>query len=133
MATPKQEKLIRLVLENIGATGTTKSMGEMLKEAGYSEAIQKNPQLIFNSDTIQDGLKDVADDIALLRKNALNELKARDLEKEPYRDVVKAVDILTKNHQLLTGGDTEREATPLVVKIIRDDGKTDSNRNTAGV
>ncbi len=134
MATPKQEKLIRLILDNIGARGLTKTMGELLAEAGYSESIQKNPYLILNSETIQEGLVDVANDMDKIRRKALNELMARDIEKEPYRDVVKAVDVMTKNHQLLTGGDTERVDTPVLVKIIRNDGKTtDSDRDTGGV
>lgn len=122
MATPKQEKLIRLILENIGQTGLTKTMGELLAEAGYSEAIQKNPYLILQSETIQEGIAQVAEDMDKIRRKALNELMARDIEKEPYRDVVKAVDVLTKNHQLLTGGETERVDRPVLVKIMRDAG-----------
>lgn len=106
MATPKQEKLIGIILENLG-NEKPRTMGDMLKEAGYSEAIQKNPKMIFESETIQAGMSEVAKDLEILRKNALNELKSRDLEKEPMRDVVKAIDIFTKNHQLLSGGKTE--------------------------
>lgn len=133
MATPKQEKLIRIVLENMGTTNGTKTMGEMLKEAGYSEAIQKNPYLIFQSEAVQEGMKSVAEDMDVLRKNALSELKARDLEKEPYRDVIKAVDILTKNHQLLTGGETERATQPLLVTFISDGKTTPDNGDTSRV
>ena len=131
MATTKQEKLLKLILENMGEQGLTKTKAELLNEAGYSEAIQKNPYLIFESDTIQEGLSDVVKDLELLRSKALNELKARDLEKEPMRDVVKAIDTYTKNHQLLTGGDTSRETQPLYVKIIGNDGNTaQSNGDT---
>lgn len=122
MATPKQEKLIRLILENAGEIGHTKSMGALLAEAGYSEAMQKNPKLVLESDTIQEGIAQVAKDIDKIRRKALNELMARDIEKEPYRDVVKAVDVLTKNHQLLTGGETERPPAQVLVKILRNDG-----------
>lgn len=106
MATPKQEKLIKLLLENVGTEGETKSLGAMLKEAGYSPAIQKNPKLILESETIQEGISDAVKDLEELRAKALNELKARNLEEEPLRDVVKAVDTYTKNHQLLSGGKT---------------------------
>lgn len=123
MATPKQEKLIKLILENLGNQDETKTMGEMLKEAGYAESIQKNPKLIFESEAIQEGLSDVVSDLEKLRSDYLNELKTRDIEKEPMRDVVKAIDTFTKNHQLLTGGDTERNTQPLLVKIIGEDEK----------
>lgn len=109
MATPKQEKLIKIVLENLGSLDKTKTLGEMLKEAGYSEAMQKNPQMVFESQTIKDGLASVIDDLELLRKQALDELKARDISKERYSDIVKGIDTFTKNHQLLTGGDTEKQ------------------------
>ena len=117
MATPKQQKLIKLILDNLGEQGLTKTMAEMLKEAGYAESIQKNPYLILESDAVKEGLSSVVDDLEFLRTKALNELKARDLEKEPMRDVVKAIDTYTKNHQLLTGGDTERVANPILVKF----------------
>lgn len=134
MATPKQEKLVTLLLENYGSPNT-RPLGELLLEAGYSENSAKNPKLIIEGKEVQEGLAGVAADLNLLRQRAIDELKARDIEKEPYRDVVKAVDVLTKNHQLLTGGETERIETPMLVKIIRNDGKTTTNSdgNTGGV
>lgn len=120
MATPKQEKLISLLLENLGTGGNTKTLGQMLLEAGYSENQAKNPYQILETKGVQEGLSDVVNDLDILRKNALNDLKARNLEKEPYRDVIKAVDTLTKNHQLLTGGETERVNTPVLVKFVGD-------------
>lgn len=121
MATPKQEKLIKLILDNMGNIGETKTLGSLLAEAGYSEAIQKNPYLILESPVIQEGISETVKDLELLRKNALNELKARDLEKEPYRDVVKAVEVFTKNHQLLSGGETDRAGVTIeVVKYESD-------------
>lgn len=109
MATPKQQKLIKLLIENYGATDSTKSLGEMLLEAGYSEASAHNPKLIIEGKEVQEGLSDVVDDLNLLRQNALNELKARDLSEERFPDVVKAIDTFTKNAQLLSGGATKRQ------------------------
>lgn len=132
MATPKQEKLIKLLLDNMGTEGETKTLKNMLSEAGYSESIQKNPYLILEGEAVQEGLADAAKDLELLRANALNELKARDISEERYADVIKAVDTLTKNHQLLTGGETERNLQPLLVKIIgKDDGDTDRTGETS--
>lgn len=107
MATPKQEKLIKLLLDNMGEIGETKTLGSLLKEAGYSESIQRNPYLILQSDVIQEAISPVVKDLEELRNKCLNELKARDFEDEPMRDVVKAIDVFTKNHQLLTGNSTE--------------------------
>lgn len=41
--TPKQKHAAKLVLDNIG---TGKPVGKILKEANYSNAIAKNPQLV---------------------------------------------------------------------------------------
>lgn len=48
MATPKQEAAVKKSLENIGS-GKPKSVGEILREVGYSPAIAKNPQIITRS------------------------------------------------------------------------------------
>lgn len=115
MATPKQQKLIKLLITNLGKSGETKTLKELLLEAGYSEAQAKNPYQILESETIKKAVKPVADDLDKLRQNALNELKARDLSEEQYRDIVKAVDLFTKNHQLLTGEETERQGVSINV------------------
>lgn len=115
MATPKQEKLIKLLLENIGGKESSKSLAQMLKKAGYSESIQKNPYLILKSDTIKKAVAPVAKQIDNLRNKAIKELENRDLSEEQYRDIVKAIDIFTKNHQLLTGEETERQGVSINV------------------
>lgn len=106
MATPKQEKFINLLVENLGS-GNKKSLGEMLLEAGYSKSIAKNPYQILETEAVKEAINPVAEQMARLRQKALDSLEERELEKEPVRDVVKAVDTFTKNHQLLTGGKTE--------------------------
>lgn len=107
MATPKQEKLVTLLIENYGAA-KPRSLGDLMLEAGYSEASAHNPKLILEGEAVQVGIKDAANRIEQIRNNALAELEARDVSEERYSDVVKAVDLLTKNHQLLSGGETER-------------------------
>lgn len=114
MATPKQEKLVSLLIENYG-NPKTRSLGELMLEAGYSENSAKNPQLIIQGKEVQEGLSSVAEDLNILRQRAINELKARNIEKEPYRDVVRAVETFTKNHQLLSGGETERAGVTIEV------------------
>tara|TARA_Y100000361_G_scaffold141337_1_gene146305 strand:+ start:166 stop:516 length:351 start_codon:yes stop_codon:yes gene_type:complete len=107
MATPKQEKLVNLLIENYGTEGITKPLGELMIEAGYSPESAKNPKLILEGEGVQEGIKNTVKSLETLREKALTELQARDLSEEPMRDVVKAVDTYTKNHQLLSGGATE--------------------------
>jgi len=119
MATPKQEKLITLLLENYG-NKDTRPLGELLLEAGYSPASAKNPKIVIDSKEVQDGIAKVAEDINYLRQKAIAELRKRDIKKEPYRDVVKAIDIYTKNHQLLSGGETERAG--VTIELVKYEG-----------
>lgn len=106
MATPKQQKFIKLLSENLG-NGNTKTLGQIALEAGYSESMSESPHQILQTLAVKEGMSSVVDDLAQLRQRALDELKARDLSEERYADVVKGLDTLTKNHQLLTGGSTE--------------------------
>lgn len=121
MATPKQQKLINLLIENYG-NPDTKTLGELMLEAGYSVNSAKNPQLIIQGKEVQEGLSSVADDLAFLRQKAIDELKARNIDSEPYRDVVRAVESFTKNHQLLSGGETERSG--VTINVVKYSDKT---------
>lgn len=106
--TPKQQKLIKLIFENLGTPKNTKTMGELILEAGYSKAMSTNPQQIFRSETIQDGISDFIKSLDDKRRLALKEITPKKLEKAPARENAYIVDILTKNMQLLSGGETSR-------------------------
>lgn len=106
MATPQQKKLIKLVLENMGKKKTKKTLGQLLLDAGYSKSISDNPYLIFGSATVQEGLEDVVDDLKKQRIKAIARMNAT-VNKAKYRDAVDALDKITKNIQLLSGGKTE--------------------------
>lgn len=111
MATPKQQKLIQLFIDNLSTKGTTKTLGELMKEAGYSDSQCTNPHEIFNSDGVREGLSDVAKSLEKERTRILNELAVKDLSEEKYKDLVDSMDKITKNHQLMTGGETEKVKT----------------------
>lgn len=107
MATQKQEKLIKLILENLGNKGNTKTLGELILEAGYSQSMAENPYQILGSETIQEGLFDVVSEMEKKRKKALNLITDDKLEAERAKDLTDIIDKLTKNIQLLGGKPTE--------------------------
>lgn len=109
MATPKQEKLIKLLMENYGKKGKTKSLGKLLVEAGYSEESAKNPKLIIESEVIQEGIQDFVSSMTDKRRLALTKMTEDKLDKAPARELAYITDLLTKNIQLLNGGATERQ------------------------
>lgn len=120
--TMKQEKLIDLLLVNIGEV-TPKPKWKLLKEAGYTVAIQKNPALIFNSPAIQARLAEVLPVEKMLadrRRMAIAYLTDKKLAKESAKGLASVIDLLTKNHQLLTGGLTEAVGTITGMRIVRD-------------
>ncbi len=107
MATHKQRKLIKGIVENLGNPKGTKTMGELMLDAGYSEVQSKNPQQIFNSPVIKEGTADFIKSLNDKRKMALTYITKAKLKKAPARENAYILDILTKNHQLLSGGNTE--------------------------
>ncbi len=58
------------------------------------------------------------------RDRAIAAMKGK-ISKAKYRDLTDAIDKLTKNHQLLTGGSTENVAQKVLVEFI--DAKKDTN------
>jgi len=115
--TPKQMKLIKLLLENLGTPNNTKSLNKLLLEAGYSQNQADNPYQILESETIKEGLKGFLDQLDDKRRLAITSITKKKLEKSPARDDAYILDILTKNHQLLGGGATER------IQITEDEKK----------
>lgn len=105
--TPKQEKLIKLIMENYGKSGETKPMGELMVEAGYSEESAKNPKLILESEAIQEELKDILDEIDQKRRLALKHITEDKLKEQTAKDNALTADTLTKISQLLSDKPTD--------------------------
>lgn len=107
MATQKQQKLINLIVANLGNVKETKTMKELMLEAGYSKSQSTNPYQILESETIQEGIQPFVDKLLRERERIMDELAQRDISDERYKDMVDSMDKFTKNAQLLSGGHTE--------------------------
>lgn len=116
MATPKQEKLIRLLIENHGKLGERKTLGEIMIEAGYSPESAKNPNDFINVPTVQEGLAEFIKALDDKRKLAITKLTEKKLEDANADALVRIMNGLTKDHQLLSGNATETSA--LTIKVI---------------
>lgn len=103
--TEKQKKLLKLISENIGISGSTKSMYQMMLEAGYSESTAKQQSGILAG--IQDKLDPIVQAMIDHREKVLEQMKEK-LPKAQYHNLIEALDKLTKNIQLLSGKATER-------------------------
>lgn len=124
MATQRQQKLIKLIVENLGKKGETRSMGELMLEAGYSEAQSKNPHQILEGEAVKEGIEDFVKMLDDKRRMAITKITESKLEQASARDNAYIADILTKNHQLLTGEETERQGLSINVINYADDNDT---------
>ena len=90
----------------------------MLLEAGYTKATAKNPYIIYESESIQEGISDFISQLDDKRRMAITYITKKKLTKASPRDLSYIADVLTKNHQLLSGGATERnEVSEVSIKI----------------
>lgn len=119
--TPKQEKLIGILIENYENPKNTKTLGEMILEAGYSHASSINPRLIIESETIQEEISSVVDRIKERRDAAIKRLTDKKLDKASALQTATVIDILTKNAQLLGGKETERTGIKIELTKYGDD------------
>ena len=119
MATPKQEKLVKLIESNLLNSKNTESLESLLLEAGYSESQAKSARQIIDGEGVQEGLSDTVNKMKKIRDKALKALEGKNLDDEKAKDIVDIADKIQKNIQLLTGGDTERVGIkPVLVKFI---------------
>lgn len=106
--TAKQNKLFKLITENYGRKGGVKSLGELLTEAGYSIHSANNPKKILVSPPLQEEVGDFIEELDKKRKLAMKHITEKKIEHTSAYSLALITDILTKNHQLLSGKETER-------------------------
>lgn len=123
----------RAVAEEIIATlgkGGKVSVSAIARRKGYSKSVAKNPKQITETKSFQAVIKPVLERMEEERDRALALLEQR-IGKASYRDAVDAVDKLTKNIQLLSGGVTENIAAKVVYLPERKDERVDTDTTPA--
>lgn len=63
----RQKKAVKILAEKMVENGGKISKGEILKEAGYSDAIAKNPAKIFESASMKKAIKSAGLDLKSLK------------------------------------------------------------------
>lgn len=107
MSSENAKLVARKVSETI-RKGKRVNLGNIIKESGYSEITSKSPTLVTKTKTYQKEIRPLAQGIDREIERIKKELATRVLSDERYETLTRAMDILIKNHQLLTGGETER-------------------------
>lgn len=111
--TIRQQKLIRLITENLGKEEGCKTLYEMMLEAGLSENSARQQSNIMAG--IKDEFEPIVEKMIAERTRAI-EAMAGKLSEAKYRDLTDAQDKLTKNIQLLSGKETEKKLTVVVAQ-----------------
>lgn len=101
--TPKQRKLLKLIMENVGKTGKALPMTKILKMAGYSDGVSHNQNVLAGI-----GGKDnvLLKDMIATREKMVKRAQAL-AGKAGFRNLVEAIEKYTKVIQLLSGRPTE--------------------------
>jgi hypothetical protein len=106
--TQKQLKLLKLIKENYGKAGSTKGIGELMREAGYKEkSSKKNSKVITNSPVIQEGVKEIVTTLDTKRDMVLRHITEKKLTKVHPRDLTYMADVFIKDSRLFQGKATE--------------------------
>jgi hypothetical protein len=107
MASQNAKAVAQAVLETIGR-GEKVNIGKIALAKGYSKATAKNPQQIKRAKGYRDEMAPFVNAMIAERDAAIKAMKVV-RKGAKYRDLTDAIDKLTKNIQLLTGGRTGDE------------------------
>jgi hypothetical protein len=102
--TLRQEKVIAMV----GNGGESK--GDILRKAGYSEAVVRNPKRVFDSPAVKSAINPIVHKMREIRDKILDHLDddTKLKKQSPYNLVIMS-SILTKDSEMLDGKPTSRE------------------------
>ena len=113
--------------------GELVKLGKIIEETGYSKKTALNPRLITNTKSYKRAIelesKPLIDGIQREIARIKESMSKRDLDKEEYRTLIGALDILNKNYQLLSGGATSRQVLVLPSEIIDKNNITVDNES----
>lgn len=104
------------VLETVGK-GQIPNITKIAVKRGYSLK-SANRGRVTQTKTYKDTITPFVQKLEKERMRAIDAMKGK-ISKAKYRDLTDAIDKLTKNHQLLTGGSTANVA--IGVKALKDD------------
>ena len=106
MASLDAQNVAKEVLETVGR-GKKVVLGKIIKKNGYAQNTADSPKQVTNTKSFQNVINPIVQRWEKERERITLALENKDLDKEQYRTLVDALDTITKNVQLLTGGKTE--------------------------
>jgi hypothetical protein len=107
MASIDAKNVAKEVLETIGK-GKKVVLGKIAIKNGYAKNTADSPKLITETDSYKEIIDPVVNKWIRERDRLTKELESRDLTEEKYETIIRSVDLITKNIQLLSGGNTSK-------------------------
>jgi hypothetical protein len=104
------------VLENLGK-GIKPNLGKIARKKGYKQNTADNPKNITDTKSYKEVINPVVRAMEKERDAAIK-MMSKVRNKAKYRDFADAIDKLTKNIQLLTGGKTENNGVEELAESI---------------
>jgi len=117
MGSIDAENVAKEVLETLGS-GEKVILGEIMRKNGYADNTADNPLNVTETKSYQAVIKPVVKRWEKERERLTTELESRDLTDERYETIIKAIDLITKNIQLLSGGATDLTKVILIDKEL---------------
>lgn len=115
MASENAKKVAHEVLETV-RKGKRVNKGDIIERNGYSKTTATVPSQVTNTKSYQSVINPFLKKLEKERDRILMEISIKDLDKERHSDLVRSLDTITKNVQLLSGKETERAGVN--IKII---------------
>jgi hypothetical protein len=131
MASEDAKQVARDVLESVG-NGQKTVLRKIIKKNGYAQNTADSPKQVTETKSYKEVINPVVNKWIRERDRLTKELESRDLTGERYETVIKSIDIITKNIQLLSGKETERiisdgftqEERDNLLALTKNDNKT---------
>ncbi len=123
MASPIAKLAAQKVSERI-RKGKKVVLGEVLREVGYSQTTSLKPKLVTNTKTYKREMEPLLKKLEEHRDKIIEALANKDLDKERYSDLTNGLNTITKNIQLLSGGETDRVGVTVELVKYGDDTPT---------
>jgi hypothetical protein len=121
------------ILENI-VNGSSLNQGEIAMRNGYSEkTANHNFKEIKETKAYQSVMEPVLKQLERERQRVITAMTTKVLDDVQYEKLSDVMDKLTKNIQLLSGGDTERTKVLVMPAELIDKYKLDDNANESTI
>lgn len=121
MGSINPQRVATKVIETI-ARGEKVDLEDIIISVGYAKATAHNPSMVTSSKAYKKTMalqsRPLVDGLAQEINRLKLAIEKRDLSKEEYKTLIQAIDVLTRNFQLLSGGATERQVFVLPSEVM---------------